>query len=489
MSYVNNIAGSIDNINTVGEIESITTNGNVTTITATAQIVSSNVIGRLGFAQVNISSEVKDVLVNGESVLDEQGNANIEIPEIEEIDPTVPKHIKGITEENIENWNNKSNFSGNYEDLNNKPELFSGDYNDLENKPKLPNKTSDLYNDSGYITAEDIPEFPEIPEIPQPIEYKADDNIIIEDETIKGYTNTGYKVIDEDIKLQDITPTRTTGTNKQVYTDAEISIIYDGSNKIRRAVNGIDFDVISLSYTCKSMFYNPNIKRIYGLANGYFLYSDDNGETWNTKQSTYANGSDYITQAQPHVSGLTAVNKSTKTLYGLGDNFIQNSSIKSTISPDFVTQFSQYQFIWCNSSGTFKYGAGSQEGTFASLSGVTVNMLKTVNGRQIVGVKNSNKFYMIKNLSGVTGNEWIPYDLPNVCTVNDIIFNPYDETYYIFTDVNTYYKTKDLTNPDSFESVDKDGLRGVQGHFTLMGIQMTVSTYKNKNRKQITRTR
>lgn len=365
----------------------------------------------------------------------------------------------------------------------------------------IPKAISEVENDAGYATEDWVEDQDYMPiddfheymnffhytkdEVDEKLEnlpsggteYKADDNIVIEDETIKGFTNTGYKVSDEDIQLQPITDGGTIGTNKQVYTDAEISVIYDGSNKIRRAVNGIDFKVIPLPYACKSMFYNPNIKRIYGLANGYFLYSDDNGETWNTKQSTYANGCNYITQAQPHVTGLTAVNKSTKTLYGLGDNFIQNSSIKSTISPDFVTQFSQYQFIWCNSSGTFKYGAGSQEGDFASLSGVTVNMLKTVNGRQIVGVKNSNKFYMIKNLSGVTGNEWVEYTLPDVCTVNDIIFNPYNETYYIFTDVNTYYKTKDLTNPDSFESVDKDGLRGVQGHFTLMGIQMTTTDH------------
>lgn len=43
----------------------------------------------------------------------------------EETDPTVPAHVKSITEENIESWNNKSDFSGNYEDLENKPELPS----------------------------------------------------------------------------------------------------------------------------------------------------------------------------------------------------------------------------------------------------------------------------------------------------------------------------------------------------------------------------
>lgn len=52
-------------------------------------------------------------------------------------------------------------FSGNYNDLTNKPDLsvyqlastaFSGNYNDLTNKPTIPTATSDLTNDSGFIT-------------------------------------------------------------------------------------------------------------------------------------------------------------------------------------------------------------------------------------------------------------------------------------------------------------------------------------------------
>lgn len=339
----------------------------------------------------------------------------------------------------------------------------------------IPRTVSDIENDAGYATEKWVED--QLENLPSGgADYKADDNIIIEDETIKGYTNTGYKVSDKDIKYQFIRDSGTTGTSKMIYIeDKEITIIYDGTNKIRRSENGIDFDVITLPYACKSMLYNKNSKIIFGLANGYFLYSNDNGKTWESKQSTFASsGTDYIALGQGHVNGFIAINKTTKTMYSLGENFMQNSTIKSTISPDFVTQFEQYKHIWCNSAGTFKYGAGSQEGAFASLSGVSVNMLKTINGRQIIGLKNNNKLYMIKNLTGVIGNEWIPYPLPATCTVYDIIFNPYDETYYIFTSINTYYKTKDFT---SFESVEKDGIRGLQGYFTLMGIQTTTSQH------------
>lgn len=40
-----------------------------------------------------------------------------------ETDPTVPSHVKGITTSDISNWNNKSEFSGSYNDLTNKPTI------------------------------------------------------------------------------------------------------------------------------------------------------------------------------------------------------------------------------------------------------------------------------------------------------------------------------------------------------------------------------
>lgn len=53
----------------------------------------------------------------------------------------------GITSQDITNWNNKSDFSGDYDDLSNKPELFSGDYNDLSNKPDLSQFITKSVND------------------------------------------------------------------------------------------------------------------------------------------------------------------------------------------------------------------------------------------------------------------------------------------------------------------------------------------------------
>lgn len=54
-----------------------------------------------------------------------------------------PLH-KFVTENQITSWNNKSDFSGNYDDLTGKPTLFSGSYTDLKDKPVL---FSGSYND------------------------------------------------------------------------------------------------------------------------------------------------------------------------------------------------------------------------------------------------------------------------------------------------------------------------------------------------------
>lgn len=42
--------------------------------------------------------------------------------------------------------------SGKYGDLKHLPQLFSGNYADLSGKPSIPSRTSDLQNDSGFLT-------------------------------------------------------------------------------------------------------------------------------------------------------------------------------------------------------------------------------------------------------------------------------------------------------------------------------------------------
>ena len=57
----------------------------------------------------------------------------------EEIDPTVPQHVKNISQSDINSWNSKSEFSGAYADLTGRP-----------------TKVSKFENDAGYITETEL---------------------------------------------------------------------------------------------------------------------------------------------------------------------------------------------------------------------------------------------------------------------------------------------------------------------------------------------
>lgn len=78
-----------------------------------------------------------------------------------EVDPTVPSWAKEPTkptytaEEVGALPDDTSLFSGNYNDLTNKPTLFSGDYDDLTNKPNIPDALSELSEDSTHRTVTD----------------------------------------------------------------------------------------------------------------------------------------------------------------------------------------------------------------------------------------------------------------------------------------------------------------------------------------------
>ena len=357
-------------------------------------------------------------------------------------------------------------------------------------KDDVPTKMSELDNDTGFISGytETDPTIPQhVKEITEKdIEkwnnaktYTADDNVVIENDVIKGYTNTGYIVSDTDIKLQAISEVETmaeTTDNKIVYTYDEVVIIYDGTNYIRRSENGIDFDIIELPYNCKNMIYHTVSKRLIATShNGYFMYSDDNGKTWTAQSSSYATSNTYLFQQNTFSNGFAVVNTSTKKIIAFNENFIVNSTLTTTIVPNYTCLLNSSQFIWCNNIGGFKYGAGSKEDIFPSLVGVSVSLLKNVNDKIIVGLNNNNKLYILSK-NTVSDSSWVAYNLPGQCTVNDIIYNFNDNTYYILTSINTYYKTTDFVN---FVSVDKDNLRGIQGYFTLAGIQAT-TTDNNK---------
>ena|SRR5690625_792557 len=67
------------------------------------------------------------------------------------------------------------------------PANHTHDYSEINNTPSIPSSTSDLENDSGFITGEDIPEIPEVPT--QTSQLENDSGFITEDNLPSVPTN------------------------------------------------------------------------------------------------------------------------------------------------------------------------------------------------------------------------------------------------------------------------------------------------------------
>lgn len=85
--------------------------------------------------------------------------------------------------------------TGSYNDLINKPTLAtvatSGSYNDLTNKPTIPTQTSDLTNDSGYITTSDLSNYVDLTSTQTISATKTFGRIKANEVVTSGVSNTG----------------------------------------------------------------------------------------------------------------------------------------------------------------------------------------------------------------------------------------------------------------------------------------------------------
>lgn len=98
----------------------------------------SDLINDVGYLTSIPSEYVTDSELNSKGYLTEHQDISHKADKTELHSHSNKNVLDGITSDKIVEWNNKSAFSGNY--------------NDLTNKPTIPTKVSELTNDEGYLT-------------------------------------------------------------------------------------------------------------------------------------------------------------------------------------------------------------------------------------------------------------------------------------------------------------------------------------------------
>lgn len=118
--------------------------------------------GTADYEDLDNKPSINNVELNGNKTL---GDLGIQPAGSYALASDIPTNLSELTDDTTHRlvtdtekitWNNKSDFSGSYNDLTNKPTLFSGDYDDLTNKPSIPTKISDLTDDSNFLESTDL---------------------------------------------------------------------------------------------------------------------------------------------------------------------------------------------------------------------------------------------------------------------------------------------------------------------------------------------
>lgn len=130
-------------------------------------VTSSQLSSELANKQDTLVSGTSIKTINGVSIL---GSGDIVItPGSSESDPVYAASSWYTTTNNSSNWDTAYGWgdhslagyltntsSIDWSQIVNEPSLFSGDYNDLTNKPSIPTATSQLTNDSNYVNTTDL---------------------------------------------------------------------------------------------------------------------------------------------------------------------------------------------------------------------------------------------------------------------------------------------------------------------------------------------
>lgn len=172
----------------------------------------------------------------------------------EETDPTVPSYVKNISENDIANWNNKSEFSGDYDDLTNKPDLSQFITNTVNNLTNYYLKSETYTKDEVTALIGAIQQFHY--EIVQELPQTGTNNILYlvpkaESQTQNVYdeyvyaNNTWEKIGDTEIDLSNYVTTTDLNTALASYTTtADLTTLLAGKQNTIDSTHKLSSDLV-----------------------------------------------------------------------------------------------------------------------------------------------------------------------------------------------------------------------------------------------------
>lgn len=307
--------------------------------------------------------------------------------------------------------------------------------------------------------------------------FNQDYNLIEENSDVKAFTDTGYIISDESIFSRQLN----TIITKLIQTKNGVYICISNTNKILISKNGIDFSERTFDCIITNIFYFADNRYRYILLytnQQYIFISKDDGETW--KQS---NNYLWLSNISKTFEFIFARENNELVTYNISINnedipyLSFNTLYNSDITPNFISKIkdrnSMYVYCWCDTNCNFRYKQGSTVGTIDSCPLGTINKIKNINDILYVMYENDTKISYLTKIDNPIN--WQTITLPEICTVNDIIYNPNDNTYYILTNINNYYKTQDF---NTFESININDLRGLNAEYCTSGLFSSTDTNK-----------
>ena len=223
---------------------------------------------------------------------------------------------------------------------------YTGDYGDLHNTPAIPSKTSDLTNDSGFITSADIPPIPsktsdltndsgfitsaDIPTIPSKTSDLVNDSGFITSASLP--TKTSDLTNDEGFTSTSWTQIQTTGTKiAEIDIDGTTTDIYaptSGGSSGHTILNGSgtamtdrsnlqfdDLSVIDDSVNDKTIVSASGKADKSDLTNIFLSGTNDTGST--IASGTYFYNNDVLRRATSSISNSSSItNSNSKVVNG-----------------------------------------------------------------------------------------------------------------------------------------------------------------------------